>query len=466
MSETFGLKPETKAALEAALEAKAELASIDVTEVKGIRHVRDVAYWKLPYGTPIVGRGKGGTALTHLRVTKTDYPGWDMVTDNSGKQKFYVGQYAGEDFVTVTDMNDKEVTRGADIDEALSKLNRKLGGSKSPNPKQVSDAVDRHQRRREALDKVNARPVPASDSDTRESDYGPVKVGDRVIIDGGGRAGSAGNRADGQTGKVSSATPKYVVVDTDDGGQFKVPRQMVRKNNSGNQKPQEPKAKPKPLSKMTEAELRAERDKFSDPVRRSHEQRRNEIDEELAKRGATKNPTEYDRDKTRLTAAANLHVGDVIVSDLGADYDLIVDSVNVTPSGKITLRLVSVHGDKYKDARITRRATERFAVAQPNASKKPVSASSGDRKPASSIAKMMIRVGDPVDPFKFTTERRDRLENEIVTWADSASVDEMNDVIKELEKWSKSGGLTARERATAKVQLDHIRAQMKARGER
>lgn len=82
-----------------------------------VRHVRDVAYWNLPYGTPIIGRAK--TPLTHLQVTDGEYAGVDRVLGSDGSS-YEVG-YDEEDgawfAITTADLWDDYAVRWAKTEE-------------------------------------------------------------------------------------------------------------------------------------------------------------------------------------------------------------------------------------------------------------------------------------------------------------------------------------------------------------
>lgn len=128
-------------------------------------------------------------------------------------------------------------------------------------------------------------------------------------------------------------------------------------------------------------------------------------------------------------------------SNLAADADRLREStpaenyVKLTEdqlNGLLQRRSLKASNRKLIEAELARRKT-----AAPN------------RKSADSIAKYGVRMGQPVDAFRFTTEQRKRLEDEYNRWVEAATVDELKELRDELRKLSRSGAITTRDKGSA-----------------
>ena len=125
------LVSEIKSALSGFDLVESRLETLQVKGVSIIRHVRDVDYWGLPYGTVIVARGKGkGSPLTNIWANKDrvndgfrEYVGSDdSIVSGSAKPAIYHVGKQGTQF-SVRDENGKEIYKAKDEISALEWLN-------------------------------------------------------------------------------------------------------------------------------------------------------------------------------------------------------------------------------------------------------------------------------------------------------------------------------------------------------
>lgn len=189
------------------------------TQVKVVRHVRTpagVRRFGQPIGSIIVRDRK----LRNLIGLEPEYDGWDRAKGSDDKE-YSIGYDDELDkwIATEGDSWDPVVEAGSE-DEIWDALDSHAGGGKG--------------KRSASGDKPKPK---GKGTGNREDDYGQIKPGDTVIVDGSKATGRNAKKFDGLQGSVDSVGSKYARIYTGDGEYIQVPKNALVKNNSGLKSP-------------------------------------------------------------------------------------------------------------------------------------------------------------------------------------------------------------------------------------